>query len=125
MAIPLPGPYTSVWVLAVVLFFAEILLALSYDEEDSWSNFFLIGLMYFSYCQLWLFVVARAFYLGLVMKEKRTWVKTVRSGPNPEGKTSEELTNRWRCTGAPVTLMGCLRALPGRLHCSGAFREAG
>lgn len=78
VAIPLPGPYTSVWVLAVVLFFAEILLALSYDEEDSWSNFLLIGLMYFSYCQLWLFIVARAFYLELVKKEKPTWVKTVR-----------------------------------------------
>jgi cellulose synthase/poly-beta-1,6-N-acetylglucosamine synthase-like glycosyltransferase len=82
-AIPLPGPYTSVWILAVVLFFAEILLALSYDEEDSWSNFLLIGLMYFSYCQLWLFIVARAFYLNLVKKEKPTWVKTVRFRTKP------------------------------------------
>ena len=78
VAIPLPGPYTLVWILAIVLFFAEIMLALSYDREDSPKALFYMGLMYFSYCQLWIFVVARAFFLDVIKKEKRTWVKTVR-----------------------------------------------
>jgi cellulose synthase/poly-beta-1,6-N-acetylglucosamine synthase-like glycosyltransferase len=78
VAIPLPGPYTLVWILAIVLFFAEIMLALSYDREDTPKALFYMGLMYFSYCQLWIFVVARAFFLDVIKKEKRTWVKTVR-----------------------------------------------
>jgi cellulose synthase/poly-beta-1,6-N-acetylglucosamine synthase-like glycosyltransferase len=78
VAIPLPGPYTLVWILAIVLFLAEIMLALSYDREDSPKALFYMGLMYFSYCQLWIFVVARAFFLDVIKKEKRTWVKTVR-----------------------------------------------
>jgi len=78
VAISLPGPYTLVWILAIVLFLAEIMLALSYDREDSPKALFYMGLMYFSYCQLWIFVVARAFFLDVIKKEKRTWVKTVR-----------------------------------------------
>ncbi|PLX23949.1 MAG: glycosyl transferase family 2 [Ignavibacteria bacterium] len=78
IAIPLPGPYTMVWVMAVVLFFAEIMLALSYDREDSFTAFLLIGVMYLTYCQLWLVVVARAMYLDVIRKERMTWAKTVR-----------------------------------------------
>jgi cellulose synthase/poly-beta-1,6-N-acetylglucosamine synthase-like glycosyltransferase len=78
VAIPLPGPYSMVWVLAVVLFFGEILLALSYDREDSMKAILYMGLMYFTYCQLWIVVVARAFYLDIIKKEQRVWVKTVR-----------------------------------------------
>ena len=64
--------------LAIVLFFAEIMLALSYDREDSFKALCLLGLMYFTYCQLWIFIVTRAFYLDVIKKEKSTWVKTVR-----------------------------------------------
>ncbi len=78
VAITLPGPYTLVWILAIVLFFAELQLALSYDREDSFRSIGLIALMYLFYCQLWIVVVARAFYLDLVRKERRTWVKTAR-----------------------------------------------
>ena len=78
IAIPLPGPYTAVWILAFVLFVLEILLALSYDREDSFRQIGLILLMYFTYCQIWIFIVGRALYLDLIRKEKRTWVKTVR-----------------------------------------------
>jgi hypothetical protein len=34
--------------------------------------------MYFTYCQLWIYVVLRAWYQDYVKREKRTWVKTVR-----------------------------------------------
>lgn len=78
VVITLPGPYTTVWLLAIVLFFAEIMLALSYDREDSFTAFLLIGLMYFTYCQIWIFLVARAFYLDAVKKQKQSWDKTVR-----------------------------------------------
>jgi cellulose synthase/poly-beta-1,6-N-acetylglucosamine synthase-like glycosyltransferase len=83
IAIPLPGPYTAVWALAFLLFIMEILLALSYDREDSVRKIGLITLAYFTYCQLWLIVVARALWLDFVKREKRTWVKTVRFDRRP------------------------------------------
>ena len=46
--------------------------------EDSFSNIFFTLAMYFTYCQLWPLVVANAFYLEYIKKEKRTWVKTQR-----------------------------------------------
>lgn len=78
IAIPLPGPYTLVWIMAIVLFYAEIMLALSYDREDTFLAVILIGLMYLWYCQLWLVVVARAFYMDVIRKERMTWAKTPR-----------------------------------------------
>jgi cellulose synthase/poly-beta-1,6-N-acetylglucosamine synthase-like glycosyltransferase len=84
IAIPLPGPYTLVWVMAIVLFFAEIMLALSYDREDTPTSFFLIGLMYLTYCQLWLVVVGMAFYKDVIRKEKMSWVKTIRFQPEEQ-----------------------------------------
>jgi len=83
-AITLPGPYTLVWMIAIVLFFAEIMLAVSYDGEDTFTAPLLIGLMYFTYCQFWLAVVARAFWLDVVRKEKRSWDKTVRFAAGPK-----------------------------------------
>ena len=78
VSITLPGPYTFVWIMAFVLFIFEITLSLSFDEEDRMANVGLIALMYFTYCQLWIFVILKAFYQEYVKKEKRTWVKTVR-----------------------------------------------
>ncbi|MFI5167859.1 MAG: glycosyltransferase [Thermoanaerobaculales bacterium] len=83
VAIPLPGPYTAVWVLAFLLFIMEILLALSYDNEDSFGKIALIVLAYFTYCQLWIVVVARALWLDFVRRDKQTWVKTVRFESKP------------------------------------------
>ena len=76
--ITLPGPYTTVWVVAFILFILEILLALSYDKEDTLENLGLIFLMYFTYCQLWIVVVACGLWADLVAKEQRVWVKTER-----------------------------------------------
>jgi cellulose synthase/poly-beta-1,6-N-acetylglucosamine synthase-like glycosyltransferase len=78
VSIALPGPYTAVWVLAFVLYLAEILLTLSYDREDSWRNFGLMVLMYFTYCQLWIYIVVKAWWSDYVKREKRTWAKTER-----------------------------------------------
>ncbi|MFA5976606.1 MAG: glycosyltransferase family 2 protein [Elusimicrobiota bacterium] len=77
--IPVPGPYLEVWLMAYLLFVTEIVLMLLREpEEDSISNIFYTMAMYFTYCQLWPFVVANAFYLEFIKGEKRTWVKTKR-----------------------------------------------
>jgi cellulose synthase/poly-beta-1,6-N-acetylglucosamine synthase-like glycosyltransferase len=83
VSITLPGPYTFVWAMAFVLFILEILLAISYDDEDSIANIALIVLMYFWYCQLWIVVVVRAGYQDYFKKEKRTWHKTERFDVRP------------------------------------------
>jgi cellulose synthase/poly-beta-1,6-N-acetylglucosamine synthase-like glycosyltransferase len=78
VSITLPGPYTFVWIMAFVLFIFEIMLAVSYDFEDSLRNIGLVVLMYFTYCQLWIYIVVRALYTEYIKKEKRTWDKTIR-----------------------------------------------
>ncbi|MGA2624593.1 MAG: glycosyltransferase [Bacteroidota bacterium] len=89
--ISLPGPYTTVWLVALFLFLLEILLALSYDREDKPLNILLTFLMYFTYCQLWIYIVGKAIYLDVIKKEKRTWVKTVRFDVQPgESKVSDD-----------------------------------
>ncbi len=84
ISIPLPGPYSVVWITAFVLFLFEIMLAISFDKEDNWKNFGLIFIMYFTYCQLWIFVMFRAFYLDKIKKEGNIWDKTVRFDVPPK-----------------------------------------
>lgn len=83
ITMPLPGPYTAVWILAFLLFVAEIMLAVSYDNEDSIRNLWLVVLMYFTYCQLWVYVVIKAFYVERIKKEGTVWDKTVRFEVRP------------------------------------------
>lgn len=78
VSMSLPGPYTFVWIIAFILFIFEIMLALSFDREDNGSKIWLIILMYFSYCQLWIYIVIKSIYSDYIKKEKRTWAKTVR-----------------------------------------------
>ncbi len=84
ISIPLPGPYSIVWVVAIILFMFEILLAVSFDKEDNWKNLGLILIMYFTYCQLWIFVMLRAFYLENIKKATHEWDKTVRFAVKPK-----------------------------------------
>jgi cellulose synthase/poly-beta-1,6-N-acetylglucosamine synthase-like glycosyltransferase len=86
--ITLPGPYTAVWIVAIFLFLLEILLALSYDREDTLFNFVLTAFMYITYCQFWLYIVGRAIYLDVIKREKHTWVKTVRFDVNPDAQST-------------------------------------
>jgi cellulose synthase/poly-beta-1,6-N-acetylglucosamine synthase-like glycosyltransferase len=86
VSIALPGPYTFVWVMAFILFIAEIVLALSYDEEDSLRNAGLIILMYFTYCQLWIYVVLKAWYAEWAARGEKVWDKTERFEIEPSGK---------------------------------------
>jgi len=90
ISIPLPGPYSVVWLMAFILFLFEIMLAISFDREDNPKNFGLILIMYFTYCQLWIFIMLRAFYLDKIKKEGHIWDKTVRFDVPPKavGKTA-------------------------------------
>ena len=78
VSISLPGPYTFVWIMAFFLFVFETMLAISYDDEDRVRQIPILILMYFTYCQLWIYIVVRAFWIERIKKEKRTWDKTVR-----------------------------------------------
>jgi cellulose synthase/poly-beta-1,6-N-acetylglucosamine synthase-like glycosyltransferase len=78
VALDVPGPYFGVWMSAFLLFALEIVVVLSYEGEDSWKNVIYTFLMYFTYCQLWLFVVFRALMLDLRRKRVGVWDKTER-----------------------------------------------
>ncbi len=86
VSIALPGPYTFVWIMAFFLFLAEILLAISYDREDNAKNLGLILIMYFSYCQFWVYVVLKAWYVEYIKKDEKIWVKTERFDVPKGGK---------------------------------------
>jgi len=87
ISIPLPGPYMYVWIMAFILFIFEIMLAVSFDGEDTLSNLGFILLMYFTYCQFWIYVILKAVYVEYIKKEKVHWDKTVRFDLHP-GKTA-------------------------------------
>ena len=73
------GPYSELWLLAFVLFVLEVTIALSRERgEDSLSNMALVILAYFTYCQLWIPVVIRAFIDDVILRKKKTWAKTER-----------------------------------------------
>ncbi len=78
LSVSTPGPYTAVWISAFLMFLLEIVLVLSYEDEDTPSNIGVTALMYLSYCQLWLWVVFRGLYLDLTRKRLGVWDKTER-----------------------------------------------
>ena len=78
LSVPLPGPYTAVWISAFLMYLLEIILVLSYEDEDTPLNVLITGLMYFTYCHLWIYVVFRGFYLDLTRRRMGIWDKTER-----------------------------------------------
>ncbi|MBU6399198.1 MAG: glycosyltransferase family 2 protein [Verrucomicrobia bacterium] len=79
-----PGPFWEVWLLALGLFVAEVMLALSHARgEDSLANLFLSALAYFTYCQLWIPVVVKALFDDYILRKARTWAKTERFAVTP------------------------------------------
>lgn len=78
------GPFSIIWLLAYALFIAETYISLSLERgEGNGKNLALTALMYFTYSQLWIFLVFRASYLLVKRKIKRDssfhWYKTERS----------------------------------------------
>jgi cellulose synthase/poly-beta-1,6-N-acetylglucosamine synthase-like glycosyltransferase len=77
--INVPGPYSSVWILAYATFVLQLNIALSCEPgEDSLGNILLTFVMYFTYCQLWIPVVAAAFYDDFIVHRAIKWAKTER-----------------------------------------------
>ncbi len=73
------GPYTAVWGSAFLLYILEVILVLSYEDEDSILNIFITAFMYFTYCQLWIYVVFRSFFMDITRKRVGIWDKTERT----------------------------------------------
>jgi cellulose synthase/poly-beta-1,6-N-acetylglucosamine synthase-like glycosyltransferase len=77
--IDVPGPYAMVWVFAYAIFIGQLVIALSCAEgEDTALNILLTCVMYFTYCQLWIPVVAAAFYDDFIARREIKWAKTER-----------------------------------------------
>ncbi|MHB9129784.1 MAG: glycosyltransferase family 2 protein [Armatimonadota bacterium] len=72
------GPTAYWWPYAIMLYYIEVVLVLSYDVEDTYENFIVSLMMYFTYCQAWPLAVLRALYMDVILRQKRTWDKTVR-----------------------------------------------
>jgi cellulose synthase/poly-beta-1,6-N-acetylglucosamine synthase-like glycosyltransferase len=73
------GPYSRIWILAFLLFVLEVGIALSREEgEDSFGNLLLVVVAYFTYCQLWIYLVARALIDDVVLRRAAVWAKTER-----------------------------------------------
>lgn len=92
--IDIPGPYTAVWASAYALYLAEVFFVLSYEKEDTLGNLFIIALMYFTYCQLWIYVVFKSLWLDFTKTRVGVWDKTVRFNtdgdiPAPENNTQK------------------------------------
>jgi cellulose synthase/poly-beta-1,6-N-acetylglucosamine synthase-like glycosyltransferase len=80
----IPGPYSLVWLLAYTTFILQLVIALSCERgEDSPGNIGLIFVMYFTYCQLWIPVVAAAFYDDFIARREIKWAKTGRYEMGP------------------------------------------
>jgi len=77
--INVPGPYSLVWILAYATFVLQLIITLSCEPgEDSAVNILLTFVMYFTYCQLWIPVVAAAFYDDFIARRAIKWAKTER-----------------------------------------------
>ena len=77
--IGVPGPYGLVWLFAYATFVLQLVIALASERgEDSALNILLTMIMYFTYCQLWIPVVARAFYDDFIARKPMKWAKTER-----------------------------------------------
>lgn len=101
LRIDVPGPYTLVWLFAFLAFFLQLAIALVYENEGkSLLDQLLIFLMYFTYCQLWIPVVAWAFYDDFVSRRPMKWAKTRRfqvpAGREPAPEADLDLVGETR-----------------------------
>jgi hypothetical protein len=64
--------------LALGIFLLQIAIALALEGEDTPMNLLVAAAMYFTYCQAWLYVCAKAHWLDVVKQERLQWDKTAR-----------------------------------------------
>ena len=76
------GPLMALWLLALGIFLLQMAVALAIEGENSPLNLITAAAMYFTYCQAWVYICAKAHYLDVVKQRKLVWEKTVRT-PRP------------------------------------------
>lgn len=80
--IQITGNYIVVWILSYMVFLLQVTITLSFEKgEVRKENIFLVSIMYFTYCQLWLLVSIKGFWSfikDVVFKRKAKWYKTER-----------------------------------------------
>jgi cellulose synthase/poly-beta-1,6-N-acetylglucosamine synthase-like glycosyltransferase len=74
----LGGPLLWLWGLAFALFWLQMAVTLSLEGEHSPGNLLLAGLMYFSYCQVWIYIAVKGHLLDLLRPREFRWDKTTR-----------------------------------------------
>jgi hypothetical protein len=68
-----------VWIFAYATFVLQLIIALSCEPgEDTPLNILLTFVMYFTYCQLWIPLVAVALWDDFVAHREMRWAKTER-----------------------------------------------
>lgn len=78
------GPFNLLWLMAIALFVTELGITLTAEPGENRTKNLLLGtLMYFTYTQLWLFVVIKALWQSIkstLKGEGLSWYKTERAG---------------------------------------------
>jgi len=82
---PSSNPLMILWGLALAIFLLELGIALAIEGEHTPVNLLVAAAMYFTYCQVWVYVCAKAHYLDLVRQERLRWEKTVRVSGSEQG----------------------------------------
>jgi cellulose synthase/poly-beta-1,6-N-acetylglucosamine synthase-like glycosyltransferase len=72
------SPLIVLWGLAIGVFLLEMAVALAIEGENTPTNLLISAAMYFTYCQAWIYVCAKAHYLDVVRQERLRWEKTIR-----------------------------------------------
>lgn len=75
---PVHSPLLILWVLAFTIFVLQLAIGLAIEGENTPLNLLVATAMYFTYCQLWIYVCAKAHWLDVVRQERLSWEKTVR-----------------------------------------------
>jgi cellulose synthase/poly-beta-1,6-N-acetylglucosamine synthase-like glycosyltransferase len=75
---PVRNPLLVLWALALAVFLLQLAITLAIEGEHTPLNLLVAVAMYFTYCQVWVYVCAKAHYLDVVRQERLRWDKTVR-----------------------------------------------
>ena len=79
---PIRSPLLVLWALALAVFLLQLAITLAIEGEHTPVNLLVTLAMYFTYCQMWVYICAKAHYLDVVRQERLHWDKTVRV-PHP------------------------------------------
>ncbi len=82
------NPLMVLWGTAFAVFLLQMAVSLAIEGEHSPLNLAVAAAMYFTYCQMWIYVCAKAHYLDMVRQEKLRWDKTVRV-PEPARRSRQ------------------------------------